>query len=99
MPPTTEPLSRDFLDETFFWIPADEHERRAVRAHNSPGTRYRLSLNTQFRVRGFAERKRRPLIRIGLGLCTASAHRETAGVAMPFLSAEQDAYASQGVRL
>ena len=23
MPPTTEPLSRDFLDETFFWIPAD----------------------------------------------------------------------------
>jgi hypothetical protein len=39
MPPTTEPVSSDFLGETFFWIPADEHERQAVRAHNSPGTR------------------------------------------------------------
>ena len=40
MPPTTEPLSRNFLEETFFWIPADEKERQAVRAHISPGTRY-----------------------------------------------------------
>jgi hypothetical protein len=30
MPPTTEPLSRNFLDEIFFWIPADEKERQAL---------------------------------------------------------------------
>jgi hypothetical protein len=38
MPPTTEPLSRNFLDETFFWSPADQKERQAVQAHRSPGT-------------------------------------------------------------
>jgi hypothetical protein len=64
-PSTTEPFSRNFLDETFFWSPADEKERQAVRAHNSPGTRYRRSSNTQFRARRFAEREHRPLIRIG----------------------------------
>jgi hypothetical protein len=40
MPPTTEPLSRNFLDETIVWILADEKKRQAVRAHNSPRTRY-----------------------------------------------------------
>jgi hypothetical protein len=65
MPPTTEPLSRIFLDETFFWTRADEKERQAVRAHNSSGTRYGRSSNTQFRTRGFAERKRHRLNRIG----------------------------------
>jgi hypothetical protein len=46
IPPTTKPLSRIFLDETFFWILADEKERQAVRAHNCPGTRYGWSSNT-----------------------------------------------------
>jgi hypothetical protein len=31
MPPTTEPLSRNFLDETVFWIIAAEQERRCGR--------------------------------------------------------------------
>jgi hypothetical protein len=48
---TTEPLSRNLLDETFFWILAGEKERPAVRTHNSPGTRYDRSSNTQFRAR------------------------------------------------
>jgi hypothetical protein len=65
MPPTTEPLGRIFVDETFLWTRADEKERQAVRAHNSPGTRYGWSSKTQIRAQGFAERKHRPLIRIG----------------------------------
>jgi hypothetical protein len=56
-PPTAERLSRNFLDEKFFWTPAGEKERQAVRAHNSPGARYGQSSNTQFRARGFAERE------------------------------------------
>jgi hypothetical protein len=64
IPPTTEPLSRSFFNETFFSIPADNKEQQAVRAH-STGTRYGRSSNTQFRAPGFAERKHRPLIRIG----------------------------------
>jgi hypothetical protein len=57
MPPTTEGLSRSFVGEASFWIPADEKEREAVRANNSSGTRYGQSSNTQFRARGFAERE------------------------------------------
>jgi hypothetical protein len=37
MPPTTEPLSRNALDETFVWILAYEKERRALRTQ-SKGT-------------------------------------------------------------
>ena len=62
-PSTTEPFSRNFLDETFVWSPADEKERQAVRAYYSPRKHYSRSSNTQFRARGFAERHR-PLIRI-----------------------------------
>ena len=65
VPPNTEPLSRDFLEETFFWIPADEKERQAVRAHDSPRTLYGRSSTTRFRARRFADCKHRPLIRIG----------------------------------
>jgi phenylalanyl-tRNA synthetase alpha subunit len=36
MPPTTEPLSRNFLDEIFFWLLDDEKERQAMRTHTSP---------------------------------------------------------------
>ena len=57
MPPTTEALSWSFVGEASCWIPADEKERQAVRASNSPGTRYGQSSNTQFRARGFAERE------------------------------------------
>jgi hypothetical protein len=64
MPPTTEPLSRNFLDETFFGISDDEKDQQAVRAHNSPGTRSGQSSNTHFGARGFVERKHRPLIPI-----------------------------------
>jgi hypothetical protein len=46
MPPTTEPLSRILLDETFFWTSDDEKERQAFRAHNIPCTRYSWSSNT-----------------------------------------------------
>jgi hypothetical protein len=65
MPPTTEPVSRNFLDEIFFWTLADEEERQAVRAHNSPGPHLGRSSNTPFCAQGFADRKYRPLIRIG----------------------------------
>ena len=57
MPPTTEPLSRNFLDETVFWIIAAEQEREAMRTHTSPRARHGRSSNTQFRARGFAERE------------------------------------------
>jgi hypothetical protein len=33
MPPTTEPISRNFLDETFVWILTDEKDRQALRSH------------------------------------------------------------------
>jgi hypothetical protein len=58
-------LGRNSLEEEFVWILADEKERQSVLTPNSPGTRYGRSSNTQFRGRGFAERKHRPLIRIG----------------------------------
>jgi hypothetical protein len=64
MPPTTEPLSRNFLDGTVFRIIAAEQEREAMRTHKSPATRHGQSSNTQFRARGFAESMRHPLIRI-----------------------------------
>ncbi len=65
MPQTTEPLSRNFLDETVLWIVAAEQEREAMRTHTSPATRLGRSSNTQFCGRGFAEPTHRPLIRIG----------------------------------
>jgi hypothetical protein len=55
--PTAEPLGRNPLDEEFVWILAAEKERQAVRAHNSRGTRYGRSSNSQFRAREFAEHK------------------------------------------
>jgi hypothetical protein len=64
MPPTTEPRSGNFLDETVFWIIAAEQEREAMRTHTSPATRHGRSSNTQFRARGFAERIYHPLSRI-----------------------------------
>jgi hypothetical protein len=64
MPPTTEPLGRNFLDETVFWIIAAEQEREAMRTHTSPATRDGRRSNTQFRARGFAESMHHPLIRI-----------------------------------
>jgi hypothetical protein len=64
MPPTTEPLSRNFLDETVFWIIAAEQEREAMRTRTSPRARHGRSSNTQFRARGFAESMNQPLIRI-----------------------------------
>jgi hypothetical protein len=64
MPPTTEPRSGNFLDETVFWIIAAEQERETMRAHTSPATRHGGSSNTQFRARGFAESIHHPLIRI-----------------------------------
>jgi hypothetical protein len=35
-PPTTEPLSRNFLDETFVWILTDEKKWQALRTHTRP---------------------------------------------------------------
>jgi hypothetical protein len=64
MPPTTEPLSRNFLDETLLWIIAAVQDREAMRTRTSPATRHGRSSNTQFRARGFAESMHHPLIRI-----------------------------------
>jgi hypothetical protein len=64
MPPTTEPLSRNFLDDTVFWIIAAEQEPEAMRTHTSPRARHGRSSNTQFRARGFAASMHHPLIRI-----------------------------------
>jgi hypothetical protein len=36
MPPTAEPLSRNFLDEKIVWILTDEKEWRALRTHTRP---------------------------------------------------------------
>jgi hypothetical protein len=63
-PPTTEPRSWNFFDETVFWIIAAEQEREAMRTHTSPATRHGRGSNTQFRARGFAARMHHPLIRI-----------------------------------
>jgi hypothetical protein len=64
MPPTTEPLSRNFLDETVFWIITAVQDREAMRTGTSPATRHGRSSNAQFRARGFAETMHDPLIRI-----------------------------------
>jgi hypothetical protein len=64
MPPTTEPLGRNFLDDTVFWIIAAEQEREAMRTHTSPATRHGRSSNSQFRARGFVESIHHQLIRI-----------------------------------
>jgi hypothetical protein len=64
MPPTTEPLSRNFLDEMAFWMIDAEQEREAMRTHTSPATRLGRSSNTQFCARGIAESMDHPLIRI-----------------------------------
>jgi hypothetical protein len=63
-PPTTEPLSRNFLDETVFWIIAAAQTREAMRTNTSPATRHGRSSNTQFRARGFGESIHHALIRI-----------------------------------
>jgi hypothetical protein len=54
MPPTTEHLSRNFLDDTVFWIIAAKQEREAKRTHTSPRARHGRSSNTPFRARRFA---------------------------------------------
>jgi hypothetical protein len=61
MPPTTEPHSGNFLDETVFWIIAAEQEREAMRTHTSPRARHGRTSNTQFRARRFAESIHHPL--------------------------------------
>ena len=90
MPPTTEPLSRNFLDETFFWILADKKVRQALRAHNSPRTPYGRSSNTQFRAlwrehASPADPNRFAANR--LASSTSSAYRDAARGAMRVLSA------------
>jgi hypothetical protein len=90
MPPTTEPRSGNYLDETVFWIIAAEQEREATQTHTSPRARHGRSSNTQFRARGFAESVHRPLIRIvslQTGSTTSSAYRDATGGAMRVLSA------------
>ena len=64
MPPTTEPLSRNFLDETVFWIITAVQGREAMRTRTSPATRHGRSSNTQFRAREFAESIHHPQTRI-----------------------------------
>jgi hypothetical protein len=36
MPPTTEPVSRNFLDATFVWMLADQKQRLALWTHTRP---------------------------------------------------------------
>ena len=68
MPPTTDPFSRNFLDEQFVWMIADkkerEKERQAVWTHTGPETSYGPGSDFQFRAGGIADRKHRQLIRI-----------------------------------
>jgi hypothetical protein len=63
--PTTEPVSRNSLDETFVSIVVDEKERPVLRAHTGPGTCYARSSNIPLPAGGPADRKHRPMIRIG----------------------------------
>jgi hypothetical protein len=55
MPPTTDPLSRNYLEETFVWIIADkkerEKERHAPRTQTALGTCCGPSLNIPLRPR------------------------------------------------
>ena len=48
MPPGTEPLRRNLLDETVFWIIAAEQEREAMRTRTSRATRHGQNSNIQF---------------------------------------------------
>jgi hypothetical protein len=64
MPPTTEPLGRNFLDESVFWIIAAERQQEAMRTQMSSATRHGRSSNTQIRARGFTMSMHHPLIRI-----------------------------------
>jgi hypothetical protein len=52
MPPTTGPLSRNFLDETFVRILTDEQERQALWTNTSPGTCYGRNSNIPLHARG-----------------------------------------------
>jgi hypothetical protein len=64
-PQTTEPLSRNSLDETFVWIVADEKEQQgASDAHQARDMLQPELEHSASRSGGIAERKRRTLIRI-----------------------------------
>jgi hypothetical protein len=52
MPPTTEPLGRHCLDQTFVWILADDKERQSLPRTPAPGTCYGRSSNIPLRGRG-----------------------------------------------
>jgi hypothetical protein len=52
MPPTTESVSRNSLDETTVSILADETERQGQRTPTGPGTPYGRGSNIPNRARG-----------------------------------------------
>ncbi len=64
MPPTTDPFSRNFLDEQFVWMIADkkerEKERQAVWTHTGPETSYGPGSDFQFRARGYCRSQASP---------------------------------------
>ncbi|HEX3447689.1 MAG TPA: hypothetical protein VHS97_05520 [Isosphaeraceae bacterium] len=67
-PPTTEPFSRNSLDATFVWMLADQKERQCAADVQRPRDVLRSEIEYYvFALRELAERKHRPLVRIGSG--------------------------------
>jgi hypothetical protein len=66
MPPTPEPLGRNFLDETSVRIFADETDRRARGRTPAQGCATVGARTLRFALGRFSDRKHRPLIRMGL---------------------------------
>jgi hypothetical protein len=87
MPPTTEPLSRNSLDEAFVWILIHEKDWQALRTHTRSTDRHRRSSRFPLRARGIYRARASPadlnwFAISGSASSTSSACRDTAGGAM-----------------
>ena len=92
MPPATEPRSRNFLDDTVFWIIAAEQEREAMRTHTSPATRHGRKLEHSVSRSAICREHAPPadpnrFAANRLASSTSSVYRDEAGRAMRVLSA------------
>ena len=92
MSPTTEPLSRNFPDDTVFWIIAAEQEREAMRTHTSPATAPWPEPEHSVSRLGIWREHTSPadpnrFAANRLASTTSSAYRDAAGGAMRVLSA------------
>jgi hypothetical protein len=87
MPQTTEPFSRSFLDETFFWTLGDEKERQGGVSAQRPRDRLWRELEHSDSRSGIRRAQASPadpsrFSANGLASFTSSSYRDTAGGAV-----------------